>query len=171
MSRTLSTATAAGTSTATTEPWWLVELDTLRLTDGPTTTWDGLAFQSLPGLEVTGLTIDASGFARGTLRLPDHNGTGTGLLLAAGDEDLPVRIWQVTGAGPHAPEDPVLIAECVLDGGTSDDGWAELALAPADADNREQPRWRVAPPIFNHLPAAGTRIEWGGEVLILEPGA
>ena len=171
MSRTLSIVTAAGTSAAMTEPWWLVEIVALRLTDGPTTMWDGQTYQALPGLEVASLSIDAGGFARGTLRLPDHNGAGTGLLLSAGDDDVIVRLWQTTGPGPHAADDPVLIAECVLDGGTSDNGWADLALASADDDNREQPRWRVAPPVFNHLPPAGTRIEWGGEVLILEPGS
>lgn len=171
MSRTLSTHVAGAVAAPVTEPWHLVQVGALRLTDGPTTLWQGHWWQSLPGLEVAGIRADGSGLTRATLRIPNHGGLGAGLLFAAGGEDTPVTVWQVYGPGPHADTDAEILAEAVLDGGEAEGEWAEIALASADADSREMPRWRVAPPVFNHLPPAGTRIEWAGEVLILEPGS
>lgn len=166
--RALSAHLAQASAAPTTEPWYLVAIGTVRLTDGPSTQWQGTTWQRVAGLEVFGLISTPTGFGAARLRVPSHNGLGTGLLLAAGGDDSPVAIYQVYGPGPHGADDAVLIAAGVLDGGVAEGEWAEFAVVPADADARELPRLIVAPPVFNSLPAPGTRIEWAGDVLVLE---
>lgn len=170
MGRSLSLHLDTATQALTTEPWHLVQLDTLRLTDGPTTTWAGETWLGYDGLQVDGQGQDGSGHVAGTIRLPNHDGAISGLVFAGQADDDVCRVWQVYGPGPHGINDAALLADGVIDDARLDGTWAELRYVAVGADARQLPRLRIAPPTFNHLPADGAVIEWAGMRITLEGG-
>lgn len=169
MSRSLNTHLDTATSAVTTEPWHLVELGDLRLTDGPATTWDSQAWTSI-GLNIQGQDADGSGTLAGTLSIANHDGAVTGLVLAGGADDVPVRIWQVYGDGPHALTDAALLVDGVADDVVLQGPSAQVRYVSVSADARQLPRVRIAAPLFRNLPPDGTVLEWAGDRITVEGG-
>jgi hypothetical protein len=170
MSRALSAHLSSSTSGTTTEPWHLVQIGTLRLTDGPSTSWDGYTWVSYDGLSVDDHGSDGSGRQQGRITLPNHDGAISGLVFAGGADDVPCLVWQVYGPGPHAAGDSVLLVDGVINDVHQAGAWVEMSYVSLGADARQLPRLRIAPPTFNHVPADGTVLEWGGMRITVEGG-
>jgi hypothetical protein len=171
MSRSLSAHLDTATTATTTEPWHLVQIGTLRLTDGPTTTWGGYTWLGYAGVSVDGQGSDGTGQHRGIVTLPNHDGAIGGMVLAGGADDVVCGIWQVYGPGPHAASDAALLVDGVVDDARLVGEWAELSYVSLGADARQLPRLRIAPPTFNHLLPEGTVLEWGGMQITVEGGS
>lgn len=162
---TLSTATAAAVAAPSTAPRYLMLIEStpaLRLTNGATCTWGGHTWTA-SAFFVDSIEALPSGGTRGTLQFLNHD-LAFGALVLTGAADLPVTIWAVYGDGPHAADDPVLeltgaIDEAEIVGVTR----VRMTIEATASEYSHLPRHRVAPPVFNHLPPAGTTFTWGGE--------
>lgn len=107
-------------------------------------------------------------------------------LMAPDWRNTACRIWQLSTADyPELIEpgyvepgyalqgrvqaEPLQLLDGVLaSGGVSQNGFLELSVTHRALVRRWTPRLRIAPPLCNHLPPPGTRIEWAGEVVVLE---
>lgn len=79
-------------------------------------------------------------------------------------EDYAVEDYGHQGATQH---EPILLLDGVLTAGRLSDS-LELEVAHRALLRRWTPRLRAAPPVCNHMPAPGSRVEWQGEVFTLE---
>ena len=168
MPRALSSHLSTSVAAISTQPRYLVELGTLRLTDGNTTTWNGHTWTSYPGMIVSFGEAGLSGQQSGSLVFPNHDLAISALVFSGDAADLPVSIWGVYGDGPHGVNDAALLATSFLDGASLVGNQAELQFGGASADGQTFPKLRVLPPTFKYLLPAGTEIWVGGIVIRIE---
>ncbi len=170
--RDLSETTQAETEKAITSPFYLVEIVmatvTLRLSSSGETAWNGETWAQA-GVQVDDLRQVAGGEMEGSISLPNTDLAASALVLADGINDRPCRIRKLYGAGPHAPEDAVLLFDGVCDGAPSlSIQRISIEITTRGRINELSPRlrWEL---FCNHIPPAGTVIPWGGEHFRLEP--
>jgi len=163
--RTLDANTLAAVGADVTRPVYLVRLGfnvITRLTTGETVNWSAeggtftaASFEVAPGPEIS---IFNENKAFGVTVLTD----GT-----AGRE---MRIWQAyraSGATSSLPghTEPELLFVGLM--GPAVIG-AKVVITGKRIETQYTPRQYVAPPLFNHLPKAGTVIEMPGQKVVLE---
>lgn len=169
MARTLASELSTGIAAAVTAPGYLIALGTtpaLRYSTRGTLTYDGHTW--VGGAAVEGLSLAAGGTPP-RLVLPNADGALSALLLGDVLADVSAEIWAIYGDAPSAAE-PVFAG--VVDG-ADDIGLLSCTLTLADegAGASRLPNIVIGPPIFNHLPASGSVIAWGGTTYTLEASA
>ena len=65
-------------------------------------------------------------------------------------------------------DDPILLINGVLTGANGDSDTITFEITHSARVGKWAPRIRLMPPICNWLPAPGTRLNWAGEVFVLE---
>lgn len=166
MPRTLPVSISASLGSSPSAPGYLVELVlgtyTLRYSSRGDLTWDGHAW-------VGGAKVQSSSPADWTLALTNHDNNASALLLSTDTNAVSARIWAYAG---HAdPPDAVLVFSGGLDQIRSVTlERVELALTAARPGRSWLPDAILTPPLLNFLPVAGTRIAWGDQSYVLEPG-
>ena len=90
-------------------------------------------------------------------------------ILAGGWRGKECRIWLLPSEGGEEPTqgERILLLDGVLDAAESLE-WAEVTVVHRAFLARWAPWIRIAPPIANHLPPAGSVLEWEGERVTLE---
>lgn len=172
--RTLTAATEAAAALTVTTPAYLVELGfatTLRLSSRGDQSWDSQTWTGGRLGRVSGLGADGSGTQRGTLEIVNTDLAYSALILNEGAADKTCRIWAFYGDDPAA-SDPVEVFNGVLDDADIGPDRVRLTLASENSRTLYSPRRFVGSGTgFNHLRPAGTRINWGGQVFVLERSA
>lgn len=184
MSRTISAALAAAIAQDITQVGYLVRLDsvgspgaTLRWCDLGNFYWPQIgsppsggdlyaaAHFSLSGIQ---LALDAPSPDSVTLTAQNLDNTMSALLLTTDLSQATVTLWQVA-RGLTAQEDAAQLGVFSVNGAEIGLRSARLSLVSFAANNLYAPRKRVdaAHGLANAI-AAGTRIPWGNEVIVLE---
>jgi hypothetical protein len=90
------------------------------------------------------------------------------VVLGDGIRDITADIYQLYGDSPHATGDAVHLFSGVIDSVPSIDDYVTLSLRSTGSAVAYAPRVRLASFIGDDMPTPGTRIQWNGDVLILE---
>lgn len=120
--------------------------------------------------KVSGIASDGRGDQRGSIELVNSDMAYSALVLNEGWADRPCRVWQFYGDNP-------VDAELLLDGVGDDadinptSGRVTLSVVGESLRTAMFPRRVIGRSTgFNHLRPAGSKITWGGQTYILEPG-
>ena len=65
-------------------------------------------------------------------------------------------------------DSPILLLDGIITGASGDNGSITVDITHTSRIGKWAPRIRLMPPICNWLPAPGTRLNWAGEVFVLE---
>jgi hypothetical protein len=90
------------------------------------------------------------------------------VVLGDGIRDITADIYQLYGAAPHAAGDAVHLFSGVIDSVPSIDDFVTLSLRSTGSAVAHTPRVRLSLFVGDDMPTPGTRIQWNGDVLILE---
>lgn len=156
---TADSATEIATAADVTEPFWLVMMDfdpAIRFSTAGTIDWDGHSWVAGP-IEVD---FDDSP----TLTIFNESTLIGQTVLVKGTAGRTVCLYQghYNASGHTVPRLMFIgeLGESVIDTYVT----IQCKLSPP----QYTPRHTVSPPVFNHLPKAGTRIETLSETIILE---
>lgn len=164
--RTLDPAVEAELAKAVTAPGYLIEIDTVppaRFSTRGSLVFGGNYF--IGGASVSQV---APGSTKAEITLPNHDNTGSSLVLGIGLEDTPVRIYAIYGDAPAVRDE---LWRGVVDGAEITLRWAKLTCEAAARAGGTLPDVTLSPPLCNHLPAPGTKFYWGGEYYTLNGAA
>lgn len=170
MPRSLSVNNASVVTQIGTEPIYLVSLGytpIIRLCTNGTRSWNGYTWND-SGVEVVRLVRTEGGGQAAEIRLPNHDNAYGAVVLGKGIRDIPVDIYQLYGAEPHAVEDGEHLFSGYIDGVPSIDDFVILSLMSGGAFVRRTPRIPLSVFLGTNMPVPGTRITWAGDVLVLE---
>jgi hypothetical protein len=171
--RTLSAPTESATELTITRPGWLVEIGfntPLRLSSRDDQTWNSQTWIGGRIKRLSGLSSDGSGIQRGTLELINTDLVYSALVLGEGIADKTVKIWKFYGDNPAAG-DPVAVFDGAADDADIGPDAVRITLTGENVRTLYSPRRFIgAGTGFNHLRPVGTKINWGGQVYILERG-
>ena len=165
--RGLDAENTAAVGEIVTAPAYLVEMafsTTVRMTGGAAKAWGGFTFASAD------IRVRLGG-GTPVVDIFNEGGALGALVLADGTAGRAINIWQAYATAsvvPGAPTGytaPVLIFSGEMS--TADIG-DTISIACKQSPPRMTPRTMMAPPVFNALPAAGTRIQMPAQVIILE---
>lgn len=155
-----------------TQPQYLILLEfrslTLRYSTRGTVTWDSQSWLGGAGARVDRVQKNADGNMSAALTLPNQSLALSAILLNEGVADQPVRIWKAYGEGTLAADDVQQVFEGVIDSAPTISDLVQLNLVSENVFNQFSPRVRAGPPLMNHIPPAGTIIEWGTDIYELE---
>ena len=173
MARTLTAAQATEVAkTVGARPGYLVELgfaSTLRLTSFESTvTWNSQSWVA-SGVRVSGITHGAGSAQQARITLPDTDGAYFAVVRADGLDDRTAKIWSVHG-GPasYALTDPVQLFDGYMDGAPEMAERITISLTTQGNRTMFTPRNRIAPQLFNYLPAHGEKRRWGNVIMIAQ---
>lgn len=170
MPRTLSAGLVTAVERTVTNPGWLIEVDTspkLRYSTRGTLsyggyTWVGGAY--LSGINEAGLSPST------TLSLPNFDNSASSLALSDLLRDVGVTIYayydDAVASLTYAVELATLLIDSVNSLSTTE---AVFSLSTASQAATHVPSVVVGPPLCNHIPPPGTKVNWGGTVYVLEP--
>jgi len=171
MARTLSATLETGLAGPVIQPLFLVQMGfsaALYLSSrGDIADWNGIAWTG-SGIAVGQISQDNAGIIQTNLTMLNGDASISALLLSEGARNIAVSIWKSDGTA-LAVGDPELLFEGVTNGASIDRDQCRIALR-SDADGLNIAcRQPVGPPVFNHIPAPGTELAWGGEKIDLDP--
>lgn len=167
--RTLSSALLTELGLTVTRPGYLVQIGfgtTLYLSTLGDISFMGQAWSG-KDVKVSGINSDGSGGASGTLVLGNADGAYGALVLGEGASGIAVVVWACY-AGATASGDPVQVFSGVTDGADIGPDKVTLQLVAQRNSVLYSPRVFISKPVFNFLMPAGTKINIGGEVFVLE---
>lgn len=170
MARALSNVVSNAITQIGTEPIYLVSLGympIIRLCTNGTRAWNGYTWSD-SGVEITRLIRTEGGGQAAEIRLPNHDNGYGAVVLGVGIRDIPVKIYQLYGAEPHAVDDGVLLFSGYIDAVPSIDDFVTLSLVSGGAFVRRTPNTALSAFMGTNMPVPGTRIAWAGDVLVLE---
>lgn len=89
-------------------------------------------------------------------------------VLTQGTSGRTAKVYQLYGEGPWTEDD----GECLLDGemGEAVISGTSVVIALKRKAPQKTPRLYIGPPVFNHVPPAGTQIRTASGITILERG-
>ena len=155
-----------------TQPQYLILLEfrslTLRYSTRGTVTWNGQSWLGGAGARVDRIQKTSQGNMTATLTLPNQSLALSAILLNEGVADQPVRVWKAYGDTTIAADDATQVFEGVIDSAPTIADTVVLNLVSENVFNQFSPRVRAGPPLMNHIPPAGTIIEWGSDIYELE---
>lgn len=152
-----------------TRPVYLVELGfapTVYMSSGAEVSWGGYVWQNL-GVDVSSLQTDTVGRSSATLSVSNLDRTFGSLVLSQAAKDRTAKIYVYYPEGSAGAIDPRLIVDGVMDGASVGQR-VDINVISRASYFGSTPRIVCAPPTFNHLPPAGTVLNWGGVTLTLE---
>lgn len=169
--RALTTAAQAALAAQITRPLWLIEMalsPALRLCSFDTVSWAGAAWSGDAAVQVRIDRVDGSGRQAGTLELGNEAGVFGAILMGQQVNGARVRVWGGDAAA-LATADPVLMFDGVIAGAEVTVDTAQVRIAAQGARTLLTPRRYVDKAGgFSVLLPAGTRLNIGGEVVVLE---
>lgn len=174
--RTLSTPTQTEIAKTYTDPGYLVEIafsTVVRLSSRGDVSWNGsswLGSESGRDVGVDGLGSDGQGAQTGSLTLGNADNVVGALVLNEGVAGRAVKVWKFYEGATAAADPAQIFSGC---GDEAEIGLTEvrISLVSESLQSLDSPRTRITKANgFNHLPPAGTIINWGGQAYRLEPG-
>lgn len=165
MTRPTSSATDTEVVKAVTQPFYLVHLGfnvPVRYSSMAQVTYASLLWQaasvrlSMPGSGSWSVEIFNDGYLLGQT------------VLTQGTAGRTAKVYQLHGAGPWAESDGELLLDGEMGEATIEGAVVRIALkrrAP-----QKTPRLYIGPPVFRHVPPAGTQIRTASGITILERG-
>ena len=170
--RTVSASTEAAITSNGTEPRYLVRLGyspVIYLSSRETVTWDGQSWTGAAGgVAVDSISQSSGGGQTASIRLPNHDAAYAALVLGSGIREITADIYMLYGDAPFAADDGEHIFSGQIDSVPTIDDWVVMQLRSSGASVSSTPRIRLAAFIGDDMPVPGTRIQWAGDVLILE---
>ena len=168
--RTLSTPTLTATGLIVTQPGYLVEIafsTIVRMSSRADVSWNTFTWLA-SDVSVEGLGADGAGGQSGGLTIGNLDNVMGALVLNEGVAGRAVKIWKFY-EGAIAASDPVAMFSGWADEVEIDAGQVRITLVAASLQSLFSPRTYITPGNgFNHLPPAGTIINWGGQAYQLE---
>ncbi len=166
----VSTSTDAALAEDVTKPRYLVQLgfETVQyLCTREDVTWNGQTWTG-NGVQVGRLFTNSDGGQGATIELPNADNAYSSLVFSEGVAGRVCKIWVLYGDAPFADEDAVPVFDGVMD--ACDVGALRVQVTCiGDGDKTGiSPNLVIGPPVFNHLPAAGTVLYWGNGTYKLE---
>ena len=168
MTRTVTGAMLTAAGSRSSRPAYLVEIVwssfASHLCTYGTVAWNGVTWSG-SGVDV--LDFNDEGIP-GRIVLADPDAAFRTLLFSDGLRDRTVRVWKCDIAA-LAVADPVPVFAGYADGCDAGGGRVTFGLDLSTCDREFCPRERIGPSIgVNYVAPPGTRIVWGGSVLVLE---
>lgn len=168
--RTLSTPTQTEIAKTYTDPGYLVEIafsTVVRLSSRADVSWNGSTWLA-SNVRVDGLSSDGQGAQTGVLTLGNADNVFGALVLNEGVAGRAIKVWKFYD-GATAAADPVQVFSGW--GDEAEIGLTEvrISLVSESLESLSSPRNFINKANgFNHLPPAGTIINWGGQAYRLE---
>ena len=169
MPRSVSAPTLSAVAAVFTQPMYFLALHfspVLRYSTLGERNWSGYQWAGT-GAQIESLSDD-NGHMSGVISVPNADLSFGALVLSQGARGKACEIW-AADASALDTADPVQIFSGYMDA-------AEIGMRVTIeivSDRWEAaflPRVVCAPPIFNHLPASGTLLKWGGDTYELRRG-
>lgn len=168
--RTLSTPTQTEVDKTSTSPGYLVEIGfstTVRISSRADVSWNGSTWLA-SDVQIEGIGSDGQGSQTGSLTLGNTDNVFGALVLNEGVAGRAIKIWAFY-EGAIAAADPVQVFSGW--GDEAEIGLTEvrISLVSESLQSLISPRRFINKASgFNHLPSAGTIINWGGQAYKLE---
>ena len=158
-----------------TEPLFLIELFfnsvTLRYSTRQTVTYNGNQYMGNSGAQVNGINALPGGGMQADIELTNFDRTISALVLNEKIQYVGVKIRKGYGSGATLAADVVMPRFIGVISEIPSIGETVVIRCRADNINTQfSPRTLIGPPVFNHIPKAGTIITWGGESYELTRG-
>lgn len=169
--RSLTTDVITAISADGTAPRYLVKLGystVIYLSSRETVTWDGHTWSGSIGVDVESISTAQGGGQTATIRLPNHDATYSALVLGDGIREISADIYMLYGDAPFATADGVHVFSGQIDSVPSIGDWVTMTLRSSGGAISHTPRIRLSAFIGEDMPVPGTRIQWAGDVLVLE---
>jgi hypothetical protein len=174
MARSLSTRLTTEIGYTVTRPFFLVQItwsgSTSRLSTGGTVTYASQTWQGGTAT-VEALRTLPGGALEGQLSIGNTDNAIGALALANNLSSCAVVISVLYGTGPWTTGDAEQVFAGVLDGCQITPTRVTFGIVSTGRRREHSPRIYCAPPLCNHLPPAGTKIAWAGEVYELQGAA
>ena len=178
MPRALSGPILAALAAQMTQPGYLVEIgwvgSVVRLSSRGDKNWNSLVWVGV-GAAVSGLSWDGTGEMRGSIQVLNGgtntvSGDFTALAVALGVADIPIKVWIFDGAA-LAVGDPFLVVDGFGDNCTIDPAKVVFNFTSKRARTQFSPRRYIcAEQGFSIIPPEGKRLDWGGQIYVLNRG-
>jgi hypothetical protein len=172
VSRLISDATLAATTSVVTQPGYLVEMlfnPPFRVSSRGEISALGNDWVAW-GVTFSGIGVGLQDVTQSGSMVLNNAGTEiSALALAQKFDDIPVNIWAFYGDATN-DDDPVLVFAGVGGAFTiGTDGKVTVQLARRGSRTLFSPRHYMTPQQgFNFLPAAGTKVNWGNEIFTMQ---
>ena len=172
VSRILSDATLVAAGSVVTQPGYLVEMlfnPPFRVSSRGNLSALGNDWVSW-GVTLTGIGIGLQDITQtGSMQLSNTGTEISALALGQKFDDIGVNIWAFYGDATN-DDDPALIFAGVGGAFTiGTDGKVTVQLARRGSRTLFSPRHYMTPQQgFNFLPAAGTKVNWGNEIFVMQ---
>jgi hypothetical protein len=166
-------AQIADTTAPVRTPGYLVELlfsVPLRLSTRGDQSWNGYTWTGGRIGKISGLASDGRGEQKGRIELINSDLAYGALVLNEGWADRGCRVWEFYG---NNPADARLVLDGVGDVAeiNPDSGRVSLSVVGESLRTAQFPGRVIGRATgFNHLKPAGSKLTWGGQTYILEPG-
>ena len=170
MARTLPSNTDTATQAAITTPIYLVRLN-LQSGDVRYSTRGDISYNGYTwlgnGVRIENLSPTKSGGVSGSISIPNTDLAWSAIVLGNDIRGRDVDIRMVYSDTP-SNNDAVMVFSGVMDAVPVIDTRVVINVISEGIGTAFSPRLFCAPPLCNHMPAAGTVIEWSGERYVLE---
>jgi len=170
MARTLPANTDTATQAAITTPIYLVRINLstgdVRHSSRGDVTYNGYSWSGT-GIRVENLTPTKGGGMSGAISIPNTDLAWSAIVLNNDIRGRDIDISMVYSETPSVG-DAVMVFSGVMDSVPVIDTRVVINIVSEGIGTAFSPRLFCAPPLCNHMPAAGTIIEWSGERYVLE---